>query len=92
MQDKLIENIMEGFYQAHPQGEELLKLDLAECARLHEVELRRELLEDFPLITASMYEHSFTGEAPKLREASEALEQFREQTDQTPVTKIEKDK
>ena len=54
---------MEGYYQAHPQGKTLLKLDLAEYIRLHEAELKQAMLE-----------------------------QFREQTDQTPVTKIEKDK
>ena len=63
MQTKLTDNIMEGYYQAHPQGKELLKLDLAEYIRLHEAELKQAMLE-----------------------------QFREQTDQTPVTKIEKDK
>jgi len=47
MQDKLIDNIMDGFYQEHPQGKELLKLDLAEYLRLHEIKLKRALLEQF---------------------------------------------
>jgi len=46
MQDKLIANIMEGYYQAHPQGEELLKLDLAEYLRLHEIKLQLDALDE----------------------------------------------
>ena len=56
MLDKLIENIMEGYYQYHPQGEELLKLDLAEYIRLHEAELKQALIELFREQTEECHE------------------------------------
>ena len=79
MQGKLIESIMEGYYQAHPQGEELLKLDLAEYKR----QVIDAVKEDIDWHLDEISDIKVATDYPDI--------QLKENSTETPVIEIEKE-